>query len=416
MIPETGKPQGNGAGRAMIALLAAFFAVAVLYSRCIPLWMNSDEPFHYYYIKTIMNERRLATHEDTYEAAQPPLYYAAAAVWAAPFSGAKPDFLDRWLRLFSVVLGTLVLYVMYRIGRDCFGDGWLGAGMALFAAANPMFAAASAVVNNDIAVTLACSAAIYFILKTTARGGGFAAAAACGAAAGAACLVKFNASLLVPFFCLFYFFHPELRPRPWTRRVAEIAVFCLVCAAVCAWWYAWRYASIGNSLNLNPDLTLKPTPLYLPGNFAWFVKANMMNFWLPQDYLRGYPVNFPFAGKLLYFGLSAACVVAAVFCVARTRRSLPAPQRSAIVWFVFCFAAFLGQMFLVNLTVEAAQARYMFTILAPAALLVILPFRQWLGQKLIPAFIAAAALALASHLVWALVFLLPIKGPNFVIN
>jgi len=181
---QTAGAERRSADRFAAAVVALFFVVCVCYSLCTPRWLYADEPFHYYYIKAIMHEGRLPTHTESYEAAHPPLYYLAATAWSLPFKEKYAGFLDNWIRLLSALMGAATVFVIYRIGRDCLDAPWLGAGMAVFAAANPVLAVTGSVISNDIAVILASNTAMYLMLRMCRNGGAVKTDAICGAAAG----------------------------------------------------------------------------------------------------------------------------------------------------------------------------------------------------------------------------------------
>ncbi|MEW5945718.1 MAG: glycosyltransferase family 39 protein [bacterium] len=400
----------------MSLLVPAFLAAAVCYSLCIPRWQNSDEPFHYFYVKRILYEGRLPTREETYEAAHPPLYYAAAAAWALPFRGRDAGFLDNWIRLLSALFGAVSVYFLYRMGRDGLGAPWLGAGMAAAAAVNPMFVATSAVVSNDAGVICAGTVAIYVMLVLTRGGGGARAAAACGLAAGVSCLFKITANFLPPFFAFFYLFHPDNRGRGWKRLALELALFLLVFSAVAGWWYVLGWSRIGERTLFNKLENAPPHPLYSPSNFAWFLKTLMLNLWLTNDYLRGEPAGLPLSLKAFYFALSGAAVLLMGAAPVVVRRGTDPLRRHLVLSFLFCVGLFLGQQAAINMRFPTAQARYMFPMYGPVSALALIPLASVLGERFVRFVPAFSAVGFVLHAVWVFAYLVPLPGPPFVIS
>jgi Dolichyl-phosphate-mannose-protein mannosyltransferase len=179
--------RGNRAqGWLLAAVLAAFVALAVWYSVTIPLGEAPDEVPHFTYIRYIAQHRALPSAHDEHEAFQPPLYYALAAgltFWIqdapdAPFAiraNADYDPVDArapknlllhtadeaspyrgwalaWhvVRLFSIALGALTVWAVYRLGRVLFpAQAAIPLAMAGLTAFTPQFLFMSAVVNND---------------------------------------------------------------------------------------------------------------------------------------------------------------------------------------------------------------------------------------------------------------------------
>lgn len=395
-------------------LVVAFAVVAVCYALSIPPWQNSDEPFHYFYVKALLYEKRLPTHDETYQSAHPPLYYAMAAVWALPFKGRDARFLDVWIRLLSVVLGAVSVYFLFRIGRDCFGSAEAGFGMAVLAAVNPMFAAASAVVNNDAGVIFASTIALYVMLFAMRKPGGPRAVVVCGVAAGVSCLFKINANFLPVFFCIFYFFHPENRGRGRAVLAAEVALFCAVFLAVCSWWYILGFFRLGDGVLFNPLGECVPNPLYVPANAYWFVKTMMLNFWLVNDYLRGAPYGLPMVLKALYFGMSVVLVLVVAACVVPALKKMDGTRRHQLFGMFFCLVLFLGQQYKLNSMVgSVAQARYVFVMYAAVAAVVILPLREVAGAWFEKIILVACTAGFLLHFVWIFLYLRHISEINF---
>jgi len=411
-VTNGAKPDDTGASRFMMVLIAVFFSAAVLYSITLPRWINSDEPYHYFYIRTILSEKRLPTHKETYQAAHPPLYYLAAAAWALPFASKSSGFQDNWLRLLSGLFGTLTVFLIYRIGRDCLNDAWLGVGMAVFAVVNPAFVVMNSVVNNDPCVILACTMAIYLMLKTVGPGTGVKTAAICGAAAGLCCLVKITANLLPVFFFFFYVFHPANRERGVLRIACELAVFGVTFCAVCLWFYAMSFSRIGDKALFNPVNALHPNPLYVPGNLIWFLKSHALNFWLPQDYIRGYPKDMHIAVKAAYFLLSSGLLILIPAGLIDTMRSSDKLKRHVFLCFAVCLAVYFAQMYVFNMKVPVAQARYMYIVIAPAAALVMYPLQGALRKNFRLFLYSACVIAVVTHVVWAFYCFLPIRLPD----
>ncbi len=214
-------------GRLLALILGLYALLAVAYSVASPPFETPDENLHYFTADFIARNGRLPTTSDPggmgQEAAQPPLYYAAAALliraldrdgqpaqlwpnprvdvssvagnlWISPLappnprgeSGARPAINanmfvrapeEQWpwrghvlaahaARLLSAALGLGTLLCIYAAGRAV----WPGApGRALLATALvaflPQFAFIHAAVSNDAAITLFCSAALWQLLR-----------------------------------------------------------------------------------------------------------------------------------------------------------------------------------------------------------------------------------------------------------
>lgn len=189
-------------GWLLAAVLLAFVALGLWYSVTVPLGEAPDEVPHFTYIRDIAQHGRLPTTTEEHEAFQPPLYYAAAAALTfyipdapdAPFAvraNADYDVEDdrapknlllhtadeawpyrgwalAWhvARLFSIALGAMTVWAVYRLGRLLFpAQSPVPLTMAALTAFTPQFLFMSAVVNNDNAA-VAISALILWRVAT----------------------------------------------------------------------------------------------------------------------------------------------------------------------------------------------------------------------------------------------------------
>jgi 4-amino-4-deoxy-L-arabinose transferase-like glycosyltransferase len=166
-------------------ILVSYFILGTLYALETPKWQAPDEPAHFNYIEYVATEKSLPVlqigdypHEYLeqikaarfpphmsiarirYESHQPPLYYVLGAILYRLTSSLGLSGQVLILRLFSVVLGTMTLWVIYCVVRDIFpadvakvgelADAeFLALAAAAFAAVVPMHIAMTAAINND---------------------------------------------------------------------------------------------------------------------------------------------------------------------------------------------------------------------------------------------------------------------------
>ena len=189
-------------------LLAAYLTLGALYAVYTPLWQIPDEPAHFNYVKHLAEQRRLPVLQQgdypaayleeikahkfppdmsvdpiRYEFYQPPLYYGlAATIYVATASWPLSSQVVA-LRLLSVLLGTGVLWLAYRIVCEIFlsarpdrfsetcqvSASMLALGTAAFAAAVPMHIAMTAAVNNDALAELILAGILYLGVRITQR-------------------------------------------------------------------------------------------------------------------------------------------------------------------------------------------------------------------------------------------------------
>ncbi|MCX7838967.1 MAG: hypothetical protein N2559_05865 [Anaerolineae bacterium] len=161
-------------------ILTLYLILATLYAIFTPKWQAPDEPAHFNYIRAIaetgtlpvlqfgdydhayLEQIKAAKFPATmsidpirYESYQPPLYYLAATPIYLAARGAGLDATVLALRLFSVVLGVLVLLVAFRIVRAIFpDDDLLPLATVGLMATVPQHLAVSASISNDLAAEL----------------------------------------------------------------------------------------------------------------------------------------------------------------------------------------------------------------------------------------------------------------------
>lgn len=196
----------------VVVLIFLFFSL--LYVLVVPIWEAPDEPAHYLRIrrlaepsfsppsypgplKTVWSERYLYS---SYQSAQPPIYYLAAAgvlkavnrVTAPPdptilfppvrpgFQGGTSLFLHPPLRLrarlsaaapvyclrfFSVFLGALAVFLIYRLGRAvCPGEPAVALAAGGFAATVPQFNFICGAIGNDPAAALLGAVTLLYLV------------------------------------------------------------------------------------------------------------------------------------------------------------------------------------------------------------------------------------------------------------
>ncbi|MBC7224811.1 MAG: glycosyltransferase family 39 protein, partial [Anaerolineae bacterium] len=156
-------------------VLAGYLVAGVLYAALSPAWQAPDEPAHYNYIRHLaqgdglpillpgdyphqyleaIKARRFPPDMPIaplrYEFHQPPLYYLLAwPVYRLSGGALLP------LRLCSVVLGAVLLWVVWRLaGEVAPGCPALRLTAVAFVAFLPMHVAMAASVNNDILAEL----------------------------------------------------------------------------------------------------------------------------------------------------------------------------------------------------------------------------------------------------------------------
>jgi hypothetical protein len=273
-------------------ILILYVVLAALYSAVVPMFESPDENFHFAYIQRIVHFGDLPYQDPAVrqpwnqEGSQPPLYYLAASLVARfipadyvpeplkinpharvgigvtavnnnfflhtdydafPWRGIPLRF--HLVRLFSVALGAVTLYGVYRTARlavpACPGVARLA---LAFTAFNPMFLFMNGSVNNDSMVTLLAVVSMWLMLAIIQEGFTIRRGALLALALALVSLSKISGLTLYAVYgvllaCLFL-----KRRLTFRQGIAALAMLAAAFAVLAAWWYV-------RNLQLYGDLT-----------------------------------------------------------------------------------------------------------------------------------------------------------------
>ncbi len=263
--------------KAWLALIVALYLLlAAVYAVQVPAWQAPDEPAHYNYIHELATTGqfpvlRMGDYDQAaldqlkaagfpsdlsiagvrYEAHQPPLYY----LLAGPVFRATGGRLIA-LRLFSALLGALLVVLVYAIAATIFpGRLHLALGAAAFTAFLPMHLAMTASVNNDALAEVLLAAILLLSLRyvktvvVDSTTPGAVSVLLIGLLLGLALITKVSAYVAVPIvfaaLLIGWYESRRIQPRPvHASRFAFHALLVAVPALLIALpWYA-RNASV----------------------------------------------------------------------------------------------------------------------------------------------------------------------------
>jgi 4-amino-4-deoxy-L-arabinose transferase-like glycosyltransferase len=393
-----------------LAILA--FLHGLVYLALTPPWQAPDEPQHFQYVRFLLDERRLPDFQDetidtplteevrqsmiqfdfwtwrdhstvpptlTYRVAwvHPPLYYILAAAALAPFP--SPDVTAQLyiVRLFSLILTALTVWVAYQAMRSLFPDSpALAASVPLFIALLPMHAFLGSSVNNDALAELTATVVIWLLIEISRRGFTWQRGAWLAVGLAAALLTKRTVFFLVPLAAIALLIVLSPRARRWLALVSVLAILALL---VIAFQYPGSYP--GRLLRQAEGVLHLPTLPGLTGLTLWGALL-FTTFW----------GNFGWATVQLdtaWYGLllivTAISGVGWIRLAWNWRRCLPvlAPwQRWAGAMCILAVLAVSAQM--VALVLKGGihqQARYLFPAIVPIALILVLGWGTWVPAR-----------------------------------
>ena len=414
------KVQGGRRERAtraaiLAAIFVAYAALALGYITRTPIWQNPDEPAHYNYVafvaetgglpelragdwdSALLDRLKNGTLQPTdslasirYESWQPPLFYLAAAPVYRPGPTSDAASVVFRLRAFNAVLGGLTLSLAYLIAREV-----LPAHLAVFVPAVmvgvPMFTAVSAAVSADPLANLLAAAALLPLVRRLRRSvRGMTWPLATGALIGLGVLAKLALAIFVPLALA------VLVARS-ARRVRDSMVLVGTSALVVAPWLVHQVTTYGwaDPFALSRHAAVVQDQPRFPGlSSAYagdFLITTFHSFWAQFGWMA------LVAPTRLYWAWALLSLAASTGLVVRERHRLAEPTWRLLVGVVVTSAvAYIGY----NLTFQQFQGRYLFTALAPIAILLVAGWAAWLPARLAPwgvALIAALLVALNAY-------------------
>jgi hypothetical protein len=379
------------------------FLHGLVYLALTPPWQAPDEPQHFQYVRFLLDERRLPTQKDaaidtplTEQVRQsmlqfdfwalrehdtvplklehrigwvhPPLYYSLAAVALAPFGPLNVVAQLYIIRLFSVILTALTIWVSYQAMRCLFPDSpTLAISVPLFTALLPMHAFIGSSVNNDVLAELMGTVVIWLITKTFRHGLNWRRGALLIGVLSAALLTKRTTFFLVP---LVAFTLLILLPPSGRRGVIIIGALAIPIWLVLLHQSPTSY--IGGLLRTSGGISQIVTMPSLSNAALW--GANLFTtFWGNFGWLM-IPLSRTWYGLALIVTLvSGAGWISLAWRWRQSIRILAPWQRWAMAMWALAIALILTQTLgLVLVTSRYQQARYLFPAILPLATLLVL--------------------------------------------
>ncbi|MGQ9697650.1 MAG: hypothetical protein ACUVRO_06615, partial [Armatimonadota bacterium] len=242
---------------ALVAVLLMYAMLGLAYIGAVPAWRGADELAHFGYVRHLALGRGLPVlgtrsadypMGPSYEAHQPPLYYALGALIYR--SGWGPEEVASLrLRVFSLVIGALVGLAAWLLAREVWPSdpaAWILS--AEFVLLLPSQTSLFATVNNDSLTQLLFGLVLWLSARVLAKGLSARASCLLGALVGLAMLTKASAALLLVVVPLAITLAVQRQDQGRQGSVGGRAVVCLLAffgavGAVGGWWL-WRNASL----------------------------------------------------------------------------------------------------------------------------------------------------------------------------
>ena len=440
----------------ILLVVAAFVGLGLLYSVRTPLFEAPDEPFHYGYVRWILDEGclpPLVVSNEEWEQGefhQPPLYYLLGAALTAhvqvpsdqplyvlnPYANlGLPDAVGNknavihtpaeempyrgvsravhTLRWFGVLLSAGTVWLAFRIASSVLpGRRGIAIGAAVLTAFNPQFLFASASANNDALVSLLCTMVLYSSVQVASgRGRTFASPIALGIAVGLAGLTKLSglASGVIVLCAYGYRFWRMGGRSLWRDLLRPLLLVGALALSICGWWYLRNALQYGDPFGMRSYGEIFGVyDQSLPfAKAAAILYEALPSFWGVFGWMN------VLADELFYFFFRVLLLLACVGLVLLGLRAVGEKsripfRRGVVLLLAVWILVVLGLLLQWTRTITGPQGRLMFPAIAAISLVLMLGLTEWVPRRL-SAFATGllAALLLAASLVAPFQYIAP---------
>ncbi|MDO8736765.1 MAG: phospholipid carrier-dependent glycosyltransferase, partial [Thermoleophilia bacterium] len=326
----------------------------------------------------------------SYEAMQPPLYYAANV----PVYAALPE--DPFIKLFgmrilaALLASTLVPLTWLTAREACPGNRFVVYGAPVAVLLTQGYALNMSQITNDALIVPLAAGTVLLLLRLVARGLSWKRSLTAGVAIGASLLAKMTAIFLLPVALAALALMVYYRRERFGRSMAHAAVIFGTAFTIMAPWIAHNFAAYGDATGANAARPLMSSfftsPLVSLGSLR--LEELMPTYWF------GEPV-FPFAfWTYAWMALGAAMVMSILGVICYFYRPddegdtshLDGGVRSARLPLNFVMAAFVIGAAVTLLIpfgsgIGGVPGRYLYPLLPVGSVLLIFGIEQLLGRR-----------------------------------
>ena len=418
--------------RALLALVVSVYAaLGTAYAVWTPTWQTPDEPAHFNYIRHLAQTCALPVLEQgdyphdyleelkaegfpphmsvdpiRYESWQPPLYYLLATPIYHASSALPLAQQVIALRLFSVLMGCILLVVAYQVIDRIFPERpALSLCAVAFIATVPMHIAMTAAINNDTLAELILALILWQLVRQlTLPSPGIRPHLIIGFLIGIGLITKSTTYIALPLVALAWAWRPD---RSWQKAMATLVPASVISLP----WFARNMSTYG----IIDPLILSRHSQVVVGQLRtgeWlaqysavraaqiFLTTTFQSFWAQFGWM-GVPVD-----RRIYLALGLLLALVAIgtasFALRAFRKdvSLTPAQKKATTLLLFSLALTLGSYLWYNLQFVQHQGRYLFPALIPLSLLFAFGLTELLRRSVarrIGALLLLAVISLGIH-------------------
>lgn len=366
------KVEKGSAAKWIIVLLCLHVILGLLYWHQTRFGLPPDEGPHGLYVQHLADDRAFpvleAGEKNDYEKHQPPLYYMLGVpflVSGRALGLGEPMIL---VRLLSLILGGLSIFIVYRAVKEAFGDEWLGVGAAGFVALLPTHVMISSSVSNDVPTELIFGLFLLIGVRMLNEGLDWKRSVYIGIILGAGILVKAHCMLLFPV-CAFLYFILWRRGGAFGKAASHLGAALLIAMMIGGWWLLRNYNVYGDVFAMKRytevfgEINVPPQYWYdrgfMPWQYAGLVVVNTFaSFWGVFGHMN------IFMPTWIYYVLGALFIWTSAVLVPAIRG---VEEKASVYLFgavvLIVTAAFIG----INMKYFQAMGRYLYPALLPFA-------------------------------------------------
>jgi len=407
----------------LLALIVfCYLVLGTLYAVLTPKWQAPDEPAHFNYIKHLAENGQLPVLQPgdypyqyledikaakfppsmsisaiRYESHQPPLYYALGALLYRLTSALGPDVQFFTLRLFSVILGALVLVTAHQVVCTVFPvKPFLALAATAFIAIVPMHITFTAAINNDTLAELVLLLILWRSVRIVRTSLDTRQAIITGILLGLALLTKTTIYVSLGVVAVAVLLHPApksgLHSTVMRKKVSHLLLAFILALLISAPWFV-RNASVYGNLDIfgwqRHDTVVEGqlrTVDFLssvgPASYAKaFVFTTFRSFWGQFGWMGVLMDERLYLALALMSGLLGLGFIAYLIRV-RKREVVVGPlERASLTVLAACALTVTMQHLWYNIKFVQHQGRYLFPALVPIALAAALGLREMLRPR-----------------------------------
>ena len=422
-------------------IVICYLVLGTLYAVLTPKWQAPDEPAHFNYIKHLAEKGRLPVLQPgdypyqyleeikaakfppsmpisaiRYESHQPPLYYALGALVYRLTSALGADVQFLTLRLFSVLLGALVLVTAHQVVCTVFpAKPFLALAATAFIAIVPMHITFTAAINNDTLAELVLLLILWRSVRIVRTSLDARQVMITGMLLGLALLTKTTIYVSLGIVAVAVLLHPApvggVRSTIIRKKVSYLLCAFIPALLISAPWFA-RNASIYGNLDIlgwqRHDTVVEGqlrTVDFLatvgPASYAKaFVFTTFRSFWGQFGWMGVLMDEWLYLALALMSGLLGLGFIAFLIRVRKAEVVLTPSERASSTVLAICALTVTMQHLWYNVKFVQHQGRYLFPALGPIGLAAALGLREMLRPRtarLLASVLLVGAVSLAAY-------------------